>query len=56
MGMNGAIANSDSSIVYVFNSYGPSGLQYPQFFGLSNWIQQMGQLLQIFIDYIREFI
>ena len=36
MGMNGAIANSDSSIVYVFNSYGPSGLQYPQFFGLNS--------------------
>ena len=32
LGMSGSITNSDSSIIYAFNPYGPSGQQYPQFF------------------------
>ena len=36
LGMSGSITNSDSSIIYAFNPYGPSGQQYPQFFGLNS--------------------
>ena len=34
--MSASISNSDSSLIYAFNSYGISGLQYPQFLVLNS--------------------